>query len=47
MKDKDKDREEGIEMENGIANIERAGAEEAVGQITLWNAAGPVIYLQN
>jgi hypothetical protein len=37
---KDKDREEGIEMENGIANIDRAEVEEAVGRITLWKAAG-------
>jgi hypothetical protein len=37
---KDKDREEGIEMENGIANIERAGLEEALGRITLRKAAG-------
>jgi hypothetical protein len=27
-------------MENGIANIERAEVEEAVGRITLWKAAG-------
>jgi hypothetical protein len=33
---KDKDREKSIEMENGIANIERAEVEEAVG----WKAAG-------
>jgi hypothetical protein len=39
VEDKDKDREEGIEMENGIANIERAEVEEAVGRITLWRAA--------
>jgi hypothetical protein len=37
---KDKDREEGTEMEKGIANIERAKLEKPVGQITLWKAAG-------
>jgi hypothetical protein len=37
---KDKDRGEGIEMKNDIANIERAEVEEALGRITLWKAAG-------
>jgi hypothetical protein len=48
VKPKDKDREEGIEMKSGIANIQTAEVEEAVGRITLRKAAGADdVYLQS